>query len=184
MKKIKLRINNRLVEKGTNILEEAKAADYDIPPYRPCILAKAACIACGQCVIACPIGGTRAKSTGRKTRSKKTTAPAATEVIYFKPQWVRKKKALLFNATGGKKMDCSGLRQKYEEEKKRGLDYRRTLEISQEVERSLKVQRRQLNELEAKGGDHQKISELKNCINKDEDLLQAVKFQMHGLNGI
>ncbi len=81
-------------------------------------------------------------------------------------------------------MDCSGLRQKFEEEKKRGPDYRRTLEISQEVERSLEVQRRQLNELEAKGGDQQKINELKNCINKDEDLLQAVKFQMHGLSGI
>jgi hypothetical protein len=81
-------------------------------------------------------------------------------------------------------MECSGLRQKFEEEKKRGLDYRRTLEISQEVERSLEVQRRQLKELEAKGGDQQKINELKNCINQDEDLLQAVKFQMHGLSGI
>ena len=81
-------------------------------------------------------------------------------------------------------MDCSGLRQKFEEEKKRGPDYRRTLEISQEVERSLEVQRRQLHEMEAKGGDQQKINELKNCINQDEDLLQAVKFQMHGLSGI
>lgn len=81
-------------------------------------------------------------------------------------------------------MECSGLRQKFEEEKKRGLDYRRTLEISQEVERSLEVQRRQLKELEAKGGEQQKIYELKNCINQDEDLLQAVKFQMHGLSSI
>lgn len=81
-------------------------------------------------------------------------------------------------------MECSGLRQKFEEEKKRGLDYRRTLEISQEVERSLEVQRRQLKELEAKGGDPQKINELKQCINEDEDLLQAVKFELHGISGI
>lgn len=81
-------------------------------------------------------------------------------------------------------MDCSGLRQKFEEEKQRGPDYRRTLEISQEVERSLEVQRRQLKELEARGGDQRTINELKTCINKDEDLLQAVKFQLHGLSGI
>lgn len=81
-------------------------------------------------------------------------------------------------------MNCSGLRQKFEEEKKRGLDYRRTLEISQEVERSLEVQRRHLKELETAGSEQHKIHELKNCINQDEDLLQAVKFHLHGLNGI
>lgn len=81
-------------------------------------------------------------------------------------------------------MNCSGLRQKFEEEKKHGPDYRRTMEISQEVERSLEVRRRQLKELVATGGDRQKINQLKECINHDEDLLQAVKFELHGLNGI
>ena len=81
-------------------------------------------------------------------------------------------------------MECSGLRQKFEAEKQRGLDYRRTLEISQEVERSIEVQRRHLKEMEAGGGSRQEISKLKTCINKDEDLLQAVKYELHGLSGI
>gem|GEM_PF-4781621 len=48
----------------------------------------------------------------------------------------------------------------------------------------LPVRRRQLKELEAKGGDPVRINELKQCINQDEDLLQAVKFELHGISGI
>ena len=81
-------------------------------------------------------------------------------------------------------MECSGLRQKFEEEKNRGLDYRRTLEMSQEAERSIEVQRRELAKLEQGGGDKNKISDLKKCINQDEDLLQGNKFKLHGLDGI
>lgn len=81
-------------------------------------------------------------------------------------------------------MSCSGLRHKFEEEMKRGLDYRRTLEISQEVERSIEVQRRHLKELEAKGASRQEINEVTHCLNEDEDLLQKVKFELHGLSGI
>ncbi|MEW5762225.1 MAG: hypothetical protein AB1776_03375 [Bacillota bacterium] len=72
-------------------------------------------------------------------------------------------------------MSCSSLKHRFEEEKQRGLSFRRAMEIYQEVQGSLAAHREELEELRRAGTDTARIGHLEQHIRDGEMLCNEIE---------
>ena len=75
-------------------------------------------------------------------------------------------------------MSCSSIKQRFEEERQRGLSFERAMAMYQEVEGSLSAHRLELEDLKRINTDPDRIAHLQAHINDGEKLIQEMK-QLH-----
>lgn len=75
-------------------------------------------------------------------------------------------------------MSCKSLKHRFDEERKKGLTFARTLEIYQDVEGSVAAHRTELEELIRSQADQDKIRHLQEHITEGERLIQEIQ-QLH-----
>lgn len=79
---------------------------------------------------------------------------------------------------------CGDMRQVYRMNQERGMDYGDTINFAYELQQAILRDKEDLANLKSKGASFEEIAQLEKCIAEKEDLLQAVDFGIHGIDGI
>lgn len=72
-------------------------------------------------------------------------------------------------------MSCGSVKHRFEEQMKDGIDFRKAMEIYQDVEGSIAAHRTELQELQKTNGSRHEIDHLNEHIREGESLLQKIK---------
>lgn len=72
-------------------------------------------------------------------------------------------------------MSCSSVKHRFEEERKKGLNFQRAMEFYQDVEGSIAAHRTELDELTRANKDPHEIDHLRQHIAEGEKLLSEMK---------
>lgn len=77
-------------------------------------------------------------------------------------------------------MSCKSMRHRFEEERRKGLDFEKAMEMYRDVEGSIRAHKIELQELQRANQDPKEISHLQEHINEGEKLLQEIRsLQVH-----
>jgi len=77
-------------------------------------------------------------------------------------------------------MSCSSIKHRFEEERQRGLTFARAMEMYREVEGSVAAHRLELQDLQSKHADPDRIGHLRAHITDGEELIQEIQsLQLH-----
>ncbi|PKM79037.1 MAG: hypothetical protein CVU88_07875 [Firmicutes bacterium HGW-Firmicutes-13] len=72
-------------------------------------------------------------------------------------------------------MSCKSMHHRFEEEKRKGLDFEKAIEMYRDVEGSIRAHKIELQELQHAKQEPEEISHLQEHITEGEKLLQEIK---------
>lgn len=79
---------------------------------------------------------------------------------------------------------CGDMRAVYRQNQEDGMGYGDQVNFSYELQQAILRDKERLAGLKNNGGSAEEIAGLEKCIAEKEDLLQAIDFDLHGIDGI